>query len=168
MSRGKGNPVPSEKPVPQNIAAEEAVLGALLIDGDALPRVAAFLRPGHFYVEAHGWIFQAGLNVAARGEPVDVVTVCDELERQGQLEEVGGAAYVTALLNAVPTALHVVYYARLVERTAGLRQVITIAGQIARLAYQATGSVADVVQQAQAWLQNVVSPPPGAGPEEQA
>jgi len=124
-----------DRGVPQNIEAEEAVLGAILIDDDALYKVASFLRPEHFYVERNGWIYQAFLNVSERREPIDVLTVCDELERRGQLQDSGGAAYITSLLNAVPTAIHVEHYARLVERAAVLRQLISAAGAIARIAH---------------------------------
>jgi replicative DNA helicase len=138
-----------ERAVPQNIEAEEAVLGSILIDDSALYKVGSFLRPEHFYVEKNGWIFQAFLTVSERREPIDVLTACDELERQGQLQEAGGAAYVTSLLNAVPTAVHVEHYARLVERTAVLRQLIAAAGEIARIAYDATGDADEVLDQAE-------------------
>ncbi len=138
-----------DRGVPQSIEAEEAVLGAVLIDDDALYKVAAFLRPEHFYVEKNGWIYQAFLNISERREPIDVLTVCDELERQGQLQGAGGAAYITSLLNAVPTAIHVEHYARLVERTAVLRQLISAAGAIARIAHEETGDADDALDEAE-------------------
>jgi len=138
-----------DRGVPQNIEAEEAVLGAILIDDDALYKVASFLRPEHFYVERNGWIYQAFLNVSERREPIDVLTVCDELERRGQLQDSGGAAYITSLLNAVPTAIHVEHYARLVERAAVLRQLISAAGTIARLAHEATGDADEALDEAE-------------------
>jgi len=138
-----------ERGVPQNVEAEEATLGSILIDDNALYKVASFLRPGHFYVEKNGWVFQAFLSVSERREPIDVLTVCDELERQGRLEEAGGAAYVTSLLNAVPTAIHVEHYARLVERTAVLRQLIAAAGGIARIAYEAAGEADEALDEAE-------------------
>jgi len=155
---------PVEAPVPQNIAAEEATLGALLIDGHALGRLA-FLRPAHFYAEKNGWIFQAIQNLAARGEPLDILTICDELNRQGRLDAVDGSAYVTSLLNATPTALHLEHYARLVHRAAIRRELVARAGQIARLAYEAAGPAEAAVRQAQALLAGLLedgSPPGGA------
>lgn len=138
-----------ERAVPQNVEAEEAVLGSVLIDDNALYKVASFLRPDHFYVEKNGWVFQAFLSVSERREPIDVLTVCDELERQERLQEVGGAAYITSLLNAVPTAIHVEHYARLVERTAVLRRLIAAAGEIARIAYEETGDADEALDQAE-------------------
>ncbi len=123
-----------ERMAPHNIEAEEAVLGSLLIDPDAIFKVASFLRPDDFYREKNGWIYAAILDLHERREPADFVTLCDELERRGQLAEVGGAAYITSLINAVPTAIHVEYYAHIVERCAILRRLINAAGQIAGLA----------------------------------
>jgi len=135
--------------IPSNLEAEEAVLGSLLIDPDAIIRVASFLRAEDFYREKHGWIYQAALDLHERREPVDFVTLCDELRRREQLDEVGGAAYITALINAVPTAVHVEHYARIVERTAVLRRLISAAGRIAALAYEGSGNADEIVDQAE-------------------
>ena len=121
---------------PQNIEAEQSVLGSLLIDSDAIVRIAPFLRAEDFYRETHSLIYQAILDLHERREPADFITLCDELERRNHLEEVGGAAYLTSLINAVPTSIHVEYYAHIVERTAILRRLITAAGQIASIAYE--------------------------------
>jgi replicative DNA helicase len=124
------------KLLPQNIEAEEAVLGSLLIDPDAIIRVATFLRPEDFYVQRNGWIYAAIRDLHERREPADLVTLTDELERREQLTEIGGPPFLTSLINATPTSIHVEYYARIVERTAILRRLIDAAGQIAKLAYQ--------------------------------
>ncbi len=121
---------------PQNIEAEQSVLGSLLIDRDAIIKVAQFLKPEDFYREAHRIIYAAALDLFERKEPTDFVTLSDELRRRGKLDEVGGAAYLTALINTVPTAVHVEYYGRIVERCALLRRLIHAAGEIAALAYQ--------------------------------
>jgi replicative DNA helicase len=84
-----------ERLPPQNLEAEEAVLGALLIDPDAIIRLSTILRPQDFYREKHGWIYDAVLALHERREPVDFLTVCDELERRNQLDEVGGPAFIT-------------------------------------------------------------------------
>jgi replicative DNA helicase len=102
--------VTPEKTVPHDLEAEEAVLGALLIDPDALFRVMSFLRPEDFYVQKNGWIYKAILALHERREPVDFVTLRNELEAQGLLEEVGGAGYIAQLIDAVPTAIHVEAY----------------------------------------------------------
>jgi len=138
-----------ERLPPQNIEAEQSVLGSLLIDSEAVVRVASFLRPEDFYRRAHSLIYQAILDLHERREPADFVTLCDELERRGQLEEVGGAAYITSLINAVPTALHVEHYARIVERTAILRRLLSAATEIASLAYEEAKDVDEVVDRAE-------------------
>lgn len=137
------------KMAPHNIEAEEAVLGSLLIDPDAILRVASFLYPDDFYREKNGWIYEAILDLHERREPADFVTLCDELKRRGQLEEVGGAAYITSLIEAVPTAIHVEHYGHIVERTAILRRLIGAAGQIAGLAYKEAEDVDEVVDRAE-------------------
>ncbi len=138
-----------DKLQPHNLEAEEAILGSLLIDPDAIIRVATFLSPDDFYVERHGWVYAAIRDLHERREPADLVTLTDELERRSQLGEVGGSAYLTGLINATPTSIHVEYYARIVERTAVLRRLIDAAGQIARLAYQDTEDAAEVVDRAE-------------------
>ena len=138
-----------ERLPPQNVDAEEAVLGALLIDPDAIIRVATFLNPEDFYREKHGWIYDTTLTLHDRREPIDLLTVCDELEHRGQLDEVGGPAFITALVNAVPTSIHAEHYARIVERTGTRRRLIEAAGQIAALAYQEADDVDEVVDRAE-------------------
>ena len=138
-----------ERLPPQNTEAEEAVLGGLLIDPDAIIRVATILRPEDFYREKHGWIYDSIQILHERREPVDFLTVCDELERRSQLKEVGGAAFITSLINAVPTSIHVEHYARIVERTATRRRLLDAAGQIAALAYQEADDVEEVVDHAE-------------------
>jgi len=138
-----------ERLPPQNTEAEEAVLGALLIDPDAIIRVATTLRPEDFYREKHGWIYDTVLALHERREPIDFLTVCDELERRGQLNEVGGAAFITSLINAVPTSIHAEHYAHIMERTATRRRLISAAGQIAAMAYQEADDVDEVVDRAE-------------------
>jgi replicative DNA helicase len=138
-----------ERLPPQNVEAEEAVLGALLIDPDTIIRVATIIKPDDFYREKHGWIYDAALALHERREPIDFLTVCDEMERRGQLHEVGGAAFITTLINAVPTSIHAEHYAHIVERTATRRRLIDAAGQIAALAYQEADDVEEVVDQSE-------------------
>jgi len=138
-----------ERLPPQNAEAEEAVLGALLIDPDAIIRLAPILRPEDFYREKHGWIYDAILVLHERREPVDFLTVCDELERRNQLDEVGGAAFISMLVNAVPTSIHAEHYSRIVERTSIRRRLLEAAGEIAVLAYQEEDDVDEVVDHAE-------------------
>jgi len=137
--------VSSERLPPHNIEAEQSVLGSLLIDPDAIIRVAPFLRPEDFYRQAHGAIYEAILELHERREPSDFITLTDELQRRAQLDKVGGAAYLTSLLNVVPTAIHVEHYARIVERNATLRRLIDAATRIAALAYDASDADANEV-----------------------
>ncbi len=138
-----------ERLPPQNIEAEQSVLGSILIDRDAIVRVAGFLRPEDFYREAHRIIYQAALDLFERREPTDFILLCDELERRGRLEQVGGPAYLTSLINMVPTAVNVEYYGHIVERTALLRRLITAGGQIAGVAYDLQHDAERAVDKAQ-------------------
>jgi replicative DNA helicase len=137
------------KSVPANLDAERAVLGALMIDPDAIIKIANFLRAEDFYRERHAWIYDAIATLNERREPLDFVTLVDELERRGKLEEVGGPAYLTDLIAGTPTAIYVDHYARIVERTAVLRRLISAAGKIAELAYDESQDVDDVVDRAE-------------------
>ena len=138
-----------ERLPPQNTEAEEAVLGALLIDPEAIIRVATILRVEDFYREKHGWIYDAIQALHERREPIDFLTVCDELERREQLNDVGGPAFITSLINAVPTSIHAEHYARIVERAGTRRRLLEAAGQIGALAYQEADDVEEVVDRAE-------------------
>lgn len=138
-----------DKTVPANPEAEEAVLGSLLIDPDAVLKVASFLEAEDFYRERNGWIYRAILGLHERREPADFVTLCDELERNNLLQEIGGAAYITQLINNVPSAAYVEHYGHIVERTATLRRLIDAAGKIATLAYEEAQEVDEVVDRAE-------------------
>ena len=138
-----------DKTIPANPEAEEAILGSLLIDPDAVIKVASFLEADDFYREKNGWIYQAILDLHERREPADFVTLVDELERRNILQEVGGAAYITALINSVPSAVYVEHYGHIVERTAVLRRLIGAAGQIAALAYEDSDDVDETVDRAE-------------------
>ena len=137
------------KSIPANLEAERAVLGSLLIDPDAIIKVANFLRVEDFFRERHGWLFDVMMTLHERREPLDFVTVVDELERRGQLEEIGGPAYITDLIGGTPTSINVDFYARIVERTALLRRLISAAGQIAELAYDESQEVGEVIDRAE-------------------
>src|SRR5450759_3376151 len=135
--------------IPANLEAEEAILGSLLIDPDAIIKIAASVSAEDFYREKNGWVYQAILDLHERREPADFVTLCDEMERRNQLQEVGGAGYITQLINNTPTAVHVEYYAGIVVRTATLRRLIGAAGQITALAYDEAQDVDEVVDRAE-------------------
>jgi replicative DNA helicase len=140
---------------PQSIEAEQSVIGALLIDRDAVIEVADFLRPQDFYRQAHGSIYGAILELYERREPVDIVTVSETLERTDSLEQVGGSAYLTSLINATPTAVNAVYYGRIVERKAVLRNLIGAAGKIAGIGYDDSADVSEAIDRAEQELFSV-------------
>src|SRR5258706_3296462 len=113
---------------PQNVEAEAGVLGSLLIDPEAVVQVAEFLRPDDFYRDAHRTIFQAVLELYESGEPADLITLTDELQRRGKLEDIGGVSYVSSLANQLPTSANVDSHGPIVERPALLHRAIHSAG----------------------------------------
>ena len=138
-----------DKTVPSNVEAEQAVLGALLIDPDAVIKTVPIIHAEDFYLEKHAWIYEAVLALHERREPLDFLSVLTELEQRGKLNDVGGAAYITALINAVPTAVHIEHYAHLVERTSMQRRLISAAGHIAGIAYDGTDDIDTLIDHAE-------------------
>jgi replicative DNA helicase len=137
-------PVP-DKTVPNNIEAEEAVLGAILIDPEAIFRVLPFLQVDDFYLQKHRWIYEAIISIHERRDPVDFLTLTTELEHHNHLEAVGGDAYISQLITAVPSAISVESYGRLVEQVAVRRRLLDAASDIARFAYDERLPVDQVV-----------------------
>ncbi len=135
---------------PHAVEAEEAVLGCVLINPDAYFEVASFLKPDDFYLHKNRWIWDAFISLHEQRLPIDIITVSEELERHSQLAEAGGAAYLTQLINTVPTSLHAEAYARLVEREALRRRLIDAATQVAKLAYEEGRDISEVVNDAEA------------------
>jgi len=125
-----------EKLLPQNIEAEQAVLGSVLLDPESMAQVADQLIPDDFYRNAHRLIYAAMSRLYSRRSPADYISLCDELECCGELEDAGGASYLASLLNVVITSGLITYHARIVERTSVLRRLIHAAGQIATSAYE--------------------------------
>jgi replicative DNA helicase len=126
-----------ERLPPHDIDAEEAVIGSLLIDSDSAYKVAALLRPDDFSREKNRFCYEGCLALYQRGEALNQVTVAQELARQERLEPVGGAAYLSHLLTVVPTSVHIEYYGGIVHRLAVMRRLISAAGQIAAVGYEA-------------------------------
>lgn len=120
---------------PHSIEAEESVLGALLIDKDAVTDVAEFLRPEHFYKEANRHIFQAMLDLYSEREPIDLVTVAERLKKAKNLKPIGGSAYLSKLAGDVPTAAHAEHYARIVKDHHTKRELISAASNLTELAF---------------------------------
>ena len=137
---------------PQSLEAEQSVLGAILIDRDVVVEVAEFLRPEDFYRQANGIVYRAILDLFERREPIDIVTVSEVLERTGDLDTVGGRAFLSGLTNQTPTAVHAVQYARIVERKAVLRNLIGAAGKIAGIGYEDPAEVQEAIDRAESEL----------------
>jgi replicative DNA helicase len=134
---------------PQSLEAEESVLGGILLDNSAVDRVLEFVRPDDFYREAHRRIFRAMLALSERNEPADLVTLSETLRQRGELQDVGGAAYLAELAERVPTAANVAHYARIVREKAILRSLISTATEIATAGYQDSRDVKDLLDRAE-------------------
>src|SRR3972149_6722609 len=117
--------------------AEEAVLGCVLINSDSYSEVASFLLPEDFHIHKHRWIWDVVARLHQDQKPVDLLTVSDELQRRNQLEEAGGIAFLTHLINTVPTSLHVEAYGRIVQKDGIRRRLLEAASAVAKLAYEA-------------------------------
>lgn len=138
-----------ERVPPQSVEAEQAVLGAILIEADSLTTVSELLAAEDFYRRTHQYIFESILRVAESGEPVDLITVTAELQRQGQIEEIGGVAYLANLSNSVPTAANVDHYAHIVREKAIMRRLINTATKIAATGYENGVGVAEMIDDAE-------------------
>jgi replicative DNA helicase len=121
---------------PHDVDAEKSVLGALLIDKDAIVRVVEFLKPRHFYVGSHQSVYQAIMNLYERREPADLITVPNELKKMRDLSAVGGVAYLTELVNTVPTAANVEHYAHLIHDDFVKRSLLTVSGEIGSMVFE--------------------------------
>jgi replicative DNA helicase len=125
-----------ERLPPHNVEAEEAVLGSALLDREVVGRVASVLDPKDFYRERNGLIYQAMLDLYERHEPVDYLTLINELDRTGRLEEAGGVVFLSGLLGVVPTPIHAEHYAKIIADTAFMRRLIQAGGKIAAIGFQ--------------------------------
>ncbi|GIO03525.1 replicative DNA helicase [Brevibacillus halotolerans] len=137
---------------PQNIEAEESVLGAIFLSKEALITAMELLRPEDFYKTSHQRIFNTMLALYERGEPVDLVTVTADLQDQKVLEETGGVVYLTSLASSVPTAANIEYYAKIVEEKSLLRRLIRTATKIANDGYSREDEVGEIIADAEKYI----------------
>ena len=142
-------PSPVQQIIPHSREAEEALLGAVMINPEAYYDVAQFLQGNDFYIHRNRWIWDTFTRLHERRAPIDFLTVTDELERQGQLTEVGGLPYLTTLVNQVPSALHAEEYGHIIEQHAIRRRMLEAANQIAKLAYQQETGIEAVMDEAE-------------------
>jgi replicative DNA helicase len=140
---------------PNDIAAEQSVLGAMLLSKDAIADVVEVLREGDFYRPAHAVVYAAILDLYGRGEPADAVTVAADLARTGEIGRVGGAPYLHTLVSMVPTAANAGYYGRIVREQAILRRLVEAGTRIVSMGYTGTGDVDQMVDRAQAEVYDV-------------
>lgn len=140
---------------PQNIEAEQSVLGCLMLDKDAIFQIADILKPADFYKPVHQFIYQAMLKLYERREPIDVLSLSNRLTEKKQLEEIGGHAYLTDLVNTVPTAAYVKSYADIVSRKALLRRLIDSAARITQSAFEESEDVEVILDKAEQRIFNV-------------
>jgi replicative DNA helicase len=134
---------------PHSVEAEEAVLGSILINPDALLEVLPFLSPVDFFIVRNGWVYEAIVRLHERRDPLDYLTVTNELELSGRLTEVGGAAYILSLVNKTPSSLNVEGYGRIVERMSLRRRLLDAAGEVARAAHSEETDINEVVNRAE-------------------
>lgn len=140
---------------PQNIEAEQSVLGALLLDKNSVIKVADILRSEDFYRDDHKVIYENILKLFEKRRPIDVLTLTEELTKVKKLKEVGGASYIATLVNGVPTSAHIVTYANIVHQKAILRRLISAASDITELGFNETADVETVLDRAESTLFSV-------------
>jgi replicative DNA helicase len=143
------NSSPEIQAQPHNRQAEEALLGSVLINPEVYYDIANFLQPDDFYIVRNRWIWEAFSHLMERRQPLDFVTVCDELEQRGNLAELGGPAYITHLINQTPTSLNAVAYGHIIEDNSIRRRMLRSANDLAKLAYNQGQTIDTVLDQAE-------------------
>jgi replicative DNA helicase len=139
----------SHKLPPQNIEAEQSILGGILIENYAINKVMEVLNPDDFYRESHRKIYKALIDLSERDEPADLITLTNELKNNGHLDSVGGASYITSLIDSVPTAANIEYYVKIVKEKAILRKLIQTSTEIITQSYEDRGDVEGFLDEAE-------------------
>lgn len=147
---------------PQSIEAEEAVLGALLVNPNSITRIVETLRPQHFYKPAHREIFEAILELFNKNEPVDIVTVSEHLRDKDKLDKVGGRSYINDLALAVVTTANIEYYAKIIADKSLLRELINAGSEIASLAYEEDGTTENTLDKAEKIIFDIAQQKPSS------
>ena len=130
---------------PQNIEAEMSVLGSLMLDKEAIIKIANLVRLGDFYRDDHNIIYEAILELYEKNEPIDVLSLANRLEEKKQLEKIGGSSYLATLVNSVPSSSNIAHYAKVVQKKSTLRKLIEAAGEILELGYQESEDVEKIL-----------------------
>ena len=139
----------SHKLPPQNLEAEQSVLGGILIENYSINKVVEVLKPDDFYREAHRKIYKALIDLSERDEPADLITLTNELRNNDHLDSIGGASYVASLIDSVPTAANIEYYAKIVKEKAILRKLIQASTEIITQSYEDRGDVEGFLDEAE-------------------
>ena len=134
---------------PQDIDAEQSVLGSLLIDKDAIVKIADIVAPKDFYRKAHEIIFEAMIGLYSKSEPIDLLTISSRLKEKKQFKEIGGMSYLTTLMNSVPTASNVIHYAKIVNQKKVLRDLIGASYEISSLAWEENKNIDEIIDEAE-------------------
>jgi len=145
----EGTELSSHKIPPQNLEAEQSVLGGILIENQAINKVMEILTPDDFYRDGHRKIYGALIDLSERDEPADLITMTNELRKKNQLDAIGGASYLASLIDSVPTAANIEYYARIVREKAVLRKLIETSTEIITQSYQDRGDVENFLDEAE-------------------
>lgn len=141
--------IPLDKIPPQNLDAEKSILGAIIIDKDALSKVVDFLTPEDFYGHSHQIIYATAMDLFEKHEPIDLLSLSNRLGETGRIEEVGGVSYLTSLTNSVPTSSHIATYGKIVQRKKMLRDLITAAHEISGLGHNEEDDVENLLDEAE-------------------
>ncbi|OGP80281.1 MAG: replicative DNA helicase [Deltaproteobacteria bacterium RBG_16_49_23] len=145
----EGTEFSSHKIPPQNIEAEQAVLGGILIENEAINRVMEILSPDDFYRDGHRKLYGALIDLSDRDEPADLITMTNELRKRDQLDAIGGASYLAFLIDSIPTAANIEYYAKIVREKSVLRKLIETSTEIITQSYQDRGDVENFLDEAE-------------------
>jgi replicative DNA helicase len=147
--RRKASPPDEDRELPKNLDAERSVLGTLLLSNEVYPKVASVLRPASFFRKGHQQLYASLVRLLDRpGGAADLLTVREDLQQRGELDEVGGPAYITALIDGIPRGMNVTHYATIVQEKALLRAVIALSGSLQRRAYAAEDPPAEILRDA--------------------
>jgi replicative DNA helicase len=137
---------------PSSVEAEKSMLGALMLDKEAIVKVADLVAPQDFYKNAHEKIYEAVLSLYEKSDPIDVLSLSTKLEEQGKIDEIGGASYLASLVSSVPSASNITYYAKIVQKKAVLRRLIHAAAEISEMGYNEAEDVEKILDEAEQTL----------------
>jgi len=146
---GKNAQTDNLRVAPQNLEAEQSVLGSLMLDKDSIIKIADLLKVGDFYKDDHNVIYEAMLELYEQHEPIDVLSTSNKLEEKNKLERIGGSSYLATLVNSVPTSAHIVHYAKVVQKKKLLRQLISAGNEIVEMGYQEEDDVEKTLDKAE-------------------